>query len=85
MKKRQGKGGRKRGGRNRGYTFKQGRGWFAWNPDTGKLETLLDDAGKRIRDKSADVETIKRDLQARFPRLASRREGLHSHGSASGV
>ncbi len=55
--------GRKKGGSNKGYFFRKGRGWVAW--DGGAMPFLLYDDGTPIRraDEAADVL---KDAYARF-------------------
>ena len=63
---------RKKGSRNKGYFFRNGRGWCA----TDKTP-LTDEDGDRLREKNADPATIKEAyarylLQRRQPQLATK-------------
>jgi Raf kinase inhibitor-like YbhB/YbcL family protein len=42
--------GRRKGSRNTGYFYRDGRGWFVKDA-TGKFVALLDESGERLRDK----------------------------------
>lgn len=48
--------GRRKGGHNKGYFFRKGRGWFTLNEKT--FVPLTDEAGERLRDEH-DEETVK--------------------------
>lgn len=60
--------GRTTGGRNRGYFFRTGRGWYARRD--GRYVPLLDDDGNHLKDKSTPKATVK----AAYQRLISEPE-----------
>ena len=68
--------GRKRGGRNRGYFFRAGRGWFALNPD-GKFVALVNQRGERLR--QADCPSA--DVKAAYTRLVEQRPKRRAIGA----
>ena len=50
-------GGRKKGGHNRGFFFRKGRGWFAI--DGKRMVPLLDKKGERITSPNAGQDDIR--------------------------
>ena len=54
--------GRRKGSRNNGYFFRDGRGWFT--KENGRFVALTDKDGQRLRDKSG--KQAAKDAYARY-------------------
>lgn len=69
------KAGRKKGGRNKGYFFRTGRGWYVVKDR--QFVPLTDENGERLRDKETDTEVL-REAHARLvlDRPAERHDAL---------